>query len=158
MKQVKCSIPDNLLTELEEAATKAKRSLSEEVRERLIGTAGRIDLGRRDVAELLDKIATIVVLAEGVTEKRWDRDAATTSLLALSIGKLLQRHGAREIAEIPTSERYRQGGLVQSTDPREIATALEALVHFDVRVVGGGARLNELRASIEAEISERGKE
>jgi hypothetical protein len=157
MKQIKVSIPDNLLAELEKAAAKERRSLSEAVRERLMGTAGRVDLGRSDIAALVDKIAEMAVLAEAVTAKRWDKDPSTTQLLALSVAKLLQRHGAREVAEIPTSETYQREGLVQSTDPKVIATALEFLVHFRVRL-GDRPDLEDLRASAEAKIRERGKE
>jgi hypothetical protein len=156
MQQIKVSIPDELLTEIQEAASMAGRGLSEEVRERLMGTAGRIDLGRPDIAALMEKIGQMAVLVEFTTEKRWDKDAATTHLLALAVGKLLQRYGAKEGAELSFSETYQREGLVVSTDPTVIATGLEALVHFDVRL-GDRPELRELWAEAEAKIRERGK-
>jgi len=126
MKQIKVSIPDDLLTELEEAAAKEQRSLSDEVRRRLMGTAGHLDLGRPDIDELLDMIIELVVMAESTsaTRLRWDKDPAVAYLLQLAIGRLLQRYGATEVNEIP------QGRLVASTNPAEVATAIEAVVYF----------------------------
>jgi len=126
MKQIKVSIPDDLLTELEEAAAKKQRSLSDEVRRRLMGTAGHLDLGRPDIDELLDMIIELVVMAESTsaTRLRWDKDPAVAYLLQLAIGRLLQRYGATEVNEIP------QGRLVASTNPAEVATAIEAVVYF----------------------------
>jgi len=130
LRQIKVSLSENVIAELEAEAAKEGRSLSEELRERIMSTAGRIDLGRPDIGELVDKVAEMTVLAEFTTKQRWDRDPATAYLLQLAIVTLLRRHGAREVAEIPTSETFQREGLVASTNPMEIATALEAVVNF----------------------------
>ena len=126
MKQIKVSIPDDLLTRLEEAAEKEGRSLSDEVRRRLMGTAGHLNLGRPDIDLLFDIITELVVMAESTSAARlrWDKDPAVAYVLQLAIGRLLQRYGAEEVNEIP------QGRLVASTNPAEVATAIEAVVYF----------------------------
>jgi hypothetical protein len=145
MKQIKVSIPDNLLTQLEEAAAKEGRSLSDEVRRRLMGTAGHIDLGRPDIDELLEIIFNMVIGAEAATQMRWDKDPATAFLLQLAIPKLLQRYGAKEVDEIP------QPLVTMSTNPAEIAIALEAIVYFkrryDVSMTKERRKIDEQMAS-----------
>lgn len=169
LRQIKVSLSENLIAELEAAAAKEGRSLSEEVRERVMGTAGRVDLGRPDIDELLDRVTEMVVLAEFTTERRWDRDAATAYLLQLGINLLLRRHGAKEVTEIPTSETFQREGLVASTNPAEIATAMEAVVNYKLGlkfVLREGSRearqrLVATESEIEAireEIRERGKQ
>jgi hypothetical protein len=173
LRQIKVSLTEDLIAELEAAAEKERRSLSEEVRERIMGTAGRVDLGRPDISDLLDKVAELAILAEFTTKQRWDRDAATAYLLQLAVTRHLQRHGAKEVGEIPTSETFRREGLVASTNPSEIATAMEAVVNFKLKVARRLAdeqrRLaDEIRehereiavtkAEIEDEIRERGKQ
>jgi hypothetical protein len=159
MKQIKVSIPNDILAQLEDSANRDGVSLSEAVRNRLVWTADRVDLGRPDIGALVDKIAELAILAEGTTEQRWDNDPATAYLLQLAIAILLRRHGAREVAQIPTSEIYQREGLVQSNDPTVLATAMEALVSFKLhRLDDGRLDLKELRASVEAKIRERGKQ
>jgi hypothetical protein len=151
LRQIKVSLTENLIAELETAAAKEKRSLSEEVRERIMGTAGRVDLGRPDINELLDRVAEMAILAEFTTEQRWDRDPATTYLLQLGIVMLLRRHGAKEVSEIATSETFRREGLIASTNPAEIATAMEAVVNYKL---GLRHRLKDEHAKIAQRVEE----
>jgi metal-responsive CopG/Arc/MetJ family transcriptional regulator len=152
LRQIKVSLNENLIAELELAAAKERRSLSEEVRERVMGTAGRVDLGRPDINELLDRVAEMAILAEYTTEQRWDRDSATAYLLQLGIVMLLRRHGAKEVSEILTSETFQRQGLVASTNPTEIATAMEAVVNYKL---GFKHRLDEAFREARLEAEER---
>jgi hypothetical protein len=158
MKQIKVSVPDDLLTQLEEAAAKDERSLSDEVRRRLKGTAGHVVLGRPDIDELFDTIFDLVVMAESTSSAmlRWNQDPAVAYVLQLAITRLLQRYGAKEVNEILP------GKLVASTNPAEVATALETLVYFKRNVrAEERRRIDERRALAMADrgmLDERRKE
>ncbi|MBO0755442.1 MAG: hypothetical protein J2P54_06245 [Bradyrhizobiaceae bacterium] len=115
---------------IEQAAEAKGRSLSEEVRERLLNE-GKFDW-RSDIAALLDKVAAMALLIEISTGRRWSEDPATAYTLSLAISDLLKRYGADERAprdfqhehQLPTGRL-----VVNSGDPKSLAGAIEALVN-----------------------------
>jgi hypothetical protein len=150
MKQIKASIPDELAERIEAGAQSKGHSLSEEVRDRLLRAEDR---WRRDIAELLNKIAMAVLLVEVSTGRKWGDDPATAHVLSLAIAALLRRYGADE--NVPLAPGVRDlptGRLIGSDDPKALAVAVEAMVNqakmfgIDEKRMEAAFREEELKA------------
>jgi hypothetical protein len=156
-RQIGVSLPDDVRDRLEEEARKASHSIAEEIRRRIERTFEQDLFDRPELQELSAKICLMAVLASMATGKSWHQDPATAYLLKLAIDALMvNRHDAIEIAEIPTTVKFRRDGLVASTDPAVIAVALETLVNFQLKDAEGNLDRRGLQAALSAAQRERG--
>jgi hypothetical protein len=148
-KQLGVALPPDLRARLEDASAAGGHSLADEIRQRVQRTFEQDDFHARhpDLVELLSKIEQLTILAERTTERRWNKDPATTYVLKLAVAALLDRYGATEITEVTTFP----GGLLSgSSNPSHIAAAMEVLVDFQTREGRGWPFLKQLRASLDA--------
>jgi hypothetical protein len=128
MKQIKVSLPDDIRRQLEEAATDAGNSLSEEVRTRIEDSLEDdvIDLETRKLMAGINALARLVKVQTG---HNWYDHAAANCVLRHAISARLERmkRGTEEAVfnpgELPTVRLVAAG----SDDPRDMGLAVEAV-------------------------------
>ncbi len=131
-RQLKIVLGDNLRQQLDKASAVSGNSLAEEIRRRVEGSFAKEDVipWRFDIIELGQTFQLLAMLSELTTGKKWHDDSTTAFLLKLAIDAHLDRHGAKEVAEIQVTEGFKRFGLAASADPKVIAAAMEFLVNF----------------------------
>jgi hypothetical protein len=128
MKQIKVSLPDGLRAQLEEAATNADHSLSEEVRTRIEESLEE-DVIDPETRKLMAGIGALAHLVRIQTGRNWYDHAASNRVLRHAITARLERmKGGTDEAvfhpgELPVVRLVAAG----SDDPREMGLALEAV-------------------------------
>jgi hypothetical protein len=127
MKQVKVSLPDYAAEHLSECADRERRSLSEEIRERITQSVRQDSLAPETLG-LLDSVTSLVALVEQQTGRPWYSHPAAILVLQDAIIARLERArgGVREavfkLDELPSDHR-----IVGSADQRTWGAALEAI-------------------------------
>jgi hypothetical protein len=132
MKQVKVSLPDFAADHLSECAYRERRSLSEEIRERVTQSVRQDSLAPETLG-LLDSVTNLVALVEQQTGRPWYSHPAAILVLQDAIVARLERArgGVKETAF--TLDELPDHRIVGSADQRTWGAALEAI---DVHIAG----------------------
>jgi hypothetical protein len=133
MKQIKVSLDDEVRAQLEGAADKAGRSLSEEVRLRLERSLGndKLDPQTRD---LIDAITPLSLYVSMETGRAWHTHAAAAAVLLHALMARIIRITAKRLTgdlreaafapgELPETRLFAAG----SDDPRDIGLVIESI-------------------------------
>jgi hypothetical protein len=126
MRQVKVSLPDLAADHLSECAYRERRSLSEEIRERITQSVRQDSLAPETLG-LLDSVTNLVALVEQQTGRPWYSHPAAILVLQDAIVARLERArgGVKETAF--TLDELPDHRIVGSADQRTWGAALEAI-------------------------------
>jgi hypothetical protein len=126
------AIPDDLRERLIAESTVRGVSIAEEIRRRLENSYKEDDFyaSRPDLRELVLMVLNLASMAEQATGRNWNEDDATGYLLGLAINRHLERHGAEEVEEIETTEKFQSKGDRKSHNPALLAEMIESIAHL----------------------------
>jgi len=129
MKQLKVSLDDDLRDYIEVASEKAGRSISEEIRERLLATVAH-DHTDRPTRWLMLSVQGLAAKVKTDTGQDWHSHPAANRVLKLATGHLLDRLRPKDKEAVFAPDELPAARLVNSTEPEGIALGLEAIEFY----------------------------